>query len=45
MPHAFELPFVFTQCVGSADFIVGAAGVDRFVFVVAVECSIKQYIA
>jgi hypothetical protein len=36
MPHAFELPFVFTQCVGSTDFIVGAASVDRSVFLVAV---------
>jgi hypothetical protein len=40
MPHAFELPFVFTQCVGSTDFVVGAAGVDRAIFVVAMERSI-----
>jgi hypothetical protein len=40
MPHAFELSFIFTQCVGSTNFIVGAAGVDRSVFVVAVERSI-----
>lgn len=40
MPHAFELPFIFTQRVGSINFIVGAACVDRAVFVVAVERSI-----
>lgn len=45
MPHAFALPIVFTQCIGLTDFVVGAASVDRFVFVVAVERSVNRSIA
>ena len=37
MPHGFELPLLFTLCVGRAGFAIGTAGVDRAFFLGAVE--------